>query len=408
MNTEATVPGERTFAHVSGGRSLRVRAHRLVAIGLVVVIGAAVLTWYYLHLAAESRAGTAAASSVAKSAAASEMKLPPFGTARPTKATAPTHATPAMTAEAAADSNGETRTVIDTPAAQGRAAPHGVTGHERVARLPAFAAAEASSSTNAMLARLAAPVLVRSQATPALGDLEALARRAVSMDGTSREAGSDVRPGSGAGLGAALEPTLTKPVQAAIVPTRRWLLPKGAFLDCTLETAIDSTLPGMATCILAADIFGADGRVVLLERGTKLVGETRSDVRAGQARVAVLWNEARTPTGVVVALVSPGTDALGRSGVAGALDTHFGERFGAAVLVSLIDGAVSGIAARQPGTGTVVYNMQGSRDVATEVLRSTINIPPTIRVPQGERVAVLVARDVDFGSVYRLTTRAEP
>jgi type IV secretion system protein VirB10 len=185
-------------------------------------------------------------------------------------------------------------------------------------------------------------------------------------------------------------------------------LPKGAFLDCTLETAIDSTLPGMATCILATDIFGADGRVVLLERGTKLVGETRSDVRAGQARVAVLWNEARTPTGVVVALVSPGTDALGRTGVAGALDTHFGERFGAAVLVSLIDGAVSGIAARQPGTGTVVYNLQGSRDVATEVLRSTINIPPTIRVPPGERVAVLVARDVDFGSVYRLTTRAEP
>jgi type IV secretion system protein VirB10 len=408
VNTEATVAGERTIAHVGGGRSLAVRARRVVAIGLLAIIGVAVLTWYYLHLAAESRAGTAAARSVARSAAASEMKLPPFGTAPATKATASTHAATAMVATAAADSDGETGTVTDTPAAQGRAAPRAATGRENVAALQAVSAAEGSPSASAMLARASAPVLVRSQATPGLGELEALARRAVSADGTTREAESDARPGSATGLAAALEPTVTRPVQAAIVPTRRWLLPKGAFLDCTLETAIDSTLPGMATCILAADIFGADGRVVLLERGTKLVGETRSDVRAGQARVAVLWNEARTPTGVVVGLASPGTDALGRTGVAGALDTHFGERFGAAVLVSLIDGAVSGIAARQPGTGTVVYNMQGSRDVATEVLRSTINIPPTIRVPPGARVAVLVARDVDFGSVYRLTTRAEP
>ncbi len=38
----------------------------------------------------------------------------------------------------------------------------------------------------------------------------------------------------------------------------------------------------------------------------------------------------------------------------------------------------------------------------SEVLRSTVNIPPTIRVPQGERVSVLVARDVSFHEVYAL------
>jgi hypothetical protein len=66
-------------------------------------------------------------------------------------------------------------------------------------------------------------------------------------------------------------------VQAKVLATQRLLLPKGAFLDCTLETAIDSSLPGMTTCITATDTFGADGSVVLLERGTKLVGETRGD-----------------------------------------------------------------------------------------------------------------------------------
>ena len=66
-----------------------------------------------------------------------------------------------------------------------------------------------------------------------------------------------------------------------MLPTRRFLLAKGAFIDCTLETAIDSTLPGMTTCITATDTFSADGTVVLLERGTKLVGETRGEVQQG-------------------------------------------------------------------------------------------------------------------------------
>lgn len=220
--------------------------------------------------------------------------------------------------------------------------------------------------------------------------------------GADRPSVASPRPGN---LGDALVPTVTKPVEAAIVPSQRWLLPKGAFLDCTLETAIDSTVPGMTTCVVASDTFGADGRVVLLERGTKLVGETINEVRAGQNRVCVLWSEARTPTGVVVELASPGTDALGRAGVAGAIDNHLGARFGAAVLLSFIDGAISAVVAHQQAAGGVTYNAQGTRDIGTEALRNTINIPPTVQVAPGARIQVLVARNVDFRAVYRLVHR---
>jgi type IV secretion system protein VirB10 len=205
-----------------------------------------------------------------------------------------------------------------------------------------------------------------------------------------------------------LRPSVMPAASARVLPTQRLLLPKGAFIDCTLETAVDSSLAGMTTCVMATDSFSVDGSVVLLERGTKLVGETRGQVRQGSARIFVLWTEARTPTGIVVPLASPGTDELGRSGLAGTVNRHFFERFGAAILVSVIDGAVQAAVQSQGEDGdTVVVSPSASSQVMTEVLRSTIGITPTVVVPQGNRIQVLVARDLDFRSVYELRPHAD-
>jgi type IV secretion system protein VirB10 len=190
--------------------------------------------------------------------------------------------------------------------------------------------------------------------------------------------------------------------QARVLPTQRWLLPKGAFIDCTLETAIDSTLPGLTTCVTATDTFGADGRVVLLDRGTKLIGQTQGQVQQGTARVFVLWTEARTPTGVVLPLDSPATDELGRSGLAGEVNRHFWQRFGAAILISTIGGAAQASVRSAGAGGTVIYNPSGSEQVMSDVLTDTVNIAPTVTKHNGDRIQVLVARDVDFSGVYEL------
>jgi type IV secretion system protein VirB10 len=277
-------------------------------------------------------------------------------------------------------------------AAQGQAAPG----------IPGSGGAPHPSRQERMLA---APVMYRTSASVAGATALASSSAMPAVDrfgGDSSSQGAD----RGSALGAALRPTLTPAVRAERMPDRRWLLPKGSFADCTLETAIDSTLPGMTTCVLALDVFSADGTVVLLERGTRLVGEARSDVRPGQRRVAILWTEARTPTGVIARLDSLGTDELGRSGVPGNVDNHFLERFGAAILISLIDSGTQALAnSSSSGNGALVINPSRSTDVMTEVLRSTIAIPPTITVPQGARLQVLVARDVDFRSVYALKDR---
>jgi type IV secretion system protein VirB10 len=74
----------------------------------------------------------------------------------------------------------------------------------------------------------------------------------------------------------------------------------------------------------------------------------------------------------------------------------------------MIDGAVQHAATSQNGGGTVIYNPSTSQDITTEVLKSTVNIPPTIDKPQGDRIQILVARDLDFRSVYELRSNQRP
>ncbi len=390
------VRGERGASAVAKSQPIQARVRGWLATALFVGLAAAFIVAWALH-APTSRSAKAVQVATATPAIEAESSAPPLGPLPQTSPSPPPPASPSVVESVM----GPPPPLPQMGSGSGGAAPGAGTDPTTGQAFNGNSPNAPGAPLNPWQRRLESPVMIQHSGAP-----NAAAALPV-MDGAAAGGGPPMaRPvATTAGLAASLQPTATPAVRARMLPTRRWLLPKGAFVDCTLETAIDSTLAGFTTCVTAVDILGADGTVVLLERGTKLVGEARADVRPGQSRVFVLWSEARTPTGVVADLASPGTDSLGRAGVQGAVDTHFADRFGAAILISIIDGAVQAAVSHSQSGGAVVVNPQTSTEILTEILRQTISIPPTIKVAQGTRLQVLVARDVDFREVYELKPR---
>jgi type IV secretion system protein VirB10 len=217
--------------------------------------------------------------------------------------------------------------------------------------------------------------------------------------------------GSASALAASLVATRMTGSKASVLPHRNMLVTMGTVIPCVLETALDSTLPGFATCMVPRDVLSDDSTVVLMEKGTRIVGEFKGGVREGQHRVFILWTRAETPNGVIVNLASPATDAVGRTGVDGVYDGHFWERFGGALMFSLVDDAtnVAGAAAAgsRAGNGSINSSyyqpsVNAGQQAASIALGNSINIPPTIRKNQGDFVSIYVGRDLDFSGVYDL------
>lgn len=187
---------------------------------------------------------------------------------------------------------------------------------------------------------------------------------------------------------------------ARMIGNRNYLVTAGAIIPCTLQTAMDSTVPGYTTCIIPRDIYSDNGRVVLLEKGTRVFGEYQSGLQRGQNRLFAMWTRAVTPRGVAIDIASPASDSLGRAGITGKIDRFFWQRFGAALLFSVLDagGQIAGQAVSPQGS--TVFRTPG--ETTSSVLSDTQQIRPIVRVNQGTELAITVAKDFDFSQVYGL------
>jgi type IV secretion system protein VirB10 len=235
------------------------------------------------------------------------------------------------------------------------------------------------------------------------GDRESVGASPRYQDVSGPGSSGDAAPRQPTNLDTLRRASVIGQAQARSLPDRNFLITAGSFIPCVLQTAMDSSQPGYVSCILPRNVYSDNGRVVLMEKGTKIVGEYQGGLNRGQYRLFVLWTRAVTPRGIAIDVGSPATDALGRGGVDGQVNNFFWQRFGTALLFSLVEDAatVGSEAVGNNGANTT----RVPSDAASTVLQQNSEIKPVLRKNQGEDVGITVAQDFDFSTVYGLSLK---
>ncbi len=204
------------------------------------------------------------------------------------------------------------------------------------------------------------------------------------------------RAGGAAADGAQAEPKASGDrVRAGRLANPSMTVPLGTIIPAVLETALDSTRAGSVRGLVQRDVHSFDGSRVLIPRGSRLYGSYEGALAEGQNRALVTWMRLLRPDGVTVALDSQASDPLGRAGIRGKVDSKFFQRFGGALLQTVLDSG-TGLATRSVDDRVIVA-LPGSTQNVTRV--APTQITPTLRVKQGTSVSVYVARDLDFSGV---------
>ena len=184
-------------------------------------------------------------------------------------------------------------------------------------------------------------------------------------------------------------------VKASYIQDPSRVAPQGTIITGVLETAINSDLPGYTRAIVSENIRSLDNRTVLIPRGSRLIGQYRSGLAVGESRAFVMWTRLLTPEGLSIELASPATDTLGRAGLPGEVNRHFFQRFGSAILLSVIDVGAAALV-YDNNSSIVIGSTSEAQSLAAQALAQQMSIPPTIKVEQGSEIRIFLARDLYF------------
>ena len=182
-------------------------------------------------------------------------------------------------------------------------------------------------------------------------------------------------------------------------------LVRGTFIPCSMDVKLISMLGGQITCTVAEDIYSANGNVLLIEKGSTAVGSyKKTGLQNGMNRLYAIWEDIRTPNNIIISVGSGATDELGTAGMVGEVDNHWGMRVGGAILLSVIDDALSAAVSNLGRNNNYTVNNFASQSarMSEMMLRQYINIPPTLYKDQGDLINLYVNKDIDFSKVYKL------
>lgn len=177
------------------------------------------------------------------------------------------------------------------------------------------------------------------------------------------------------------------------------MLRAGRLIPAVLMTPIVSNIEGIITAQVEQDVYAAQGRAVLIPRGTKVMGFYKNDNKIGQSRLSIVWREMITPQGVNILLTNAmSADSMGINGVEGYLDNKFSQRYGLGLFLNTLSNglmiSISNLTQKNgtmasPYTAQLFSNAQGDiNNIFKQLIQEQSKIKPTIEIRAGSRIFI--------------------
>ncbi len=190
---------------------------------------------------------------------------------------------------------------------------------------------------------------------------------------------------------------LQKPLTPALSP---YEVKAGTILPLTLETGINSDIPGQITAIVKNDVYDSKtGSVLLIPSGSRVIGQYSSNVSFGQERVQLVFNRITLPNQKSINIGSMiGVDQMGQSGAKDKVDAKLGKVFGS-VIMSAILGA--GTAVTTDRNNSDDWESEAGRgageqilDVGSNYADKLLNVQPTLTIRPGYTIGMFIEKDL--------------
>jgi type IV secretion system protein VirB10 len=180
-------------------------------------------------------------------------------------------------------------------------------------------------------------------------------------------------------------------------------------IPAVIKVGIDTRYANRAIAVVERDIYGGDGRIVVVPRGSTVTGTISASGSSGEEKVQMQFTRLVRPDGAAFAIQAFAGDAMGRPGVPAYIDRRYAERFGMSALTTAANiGATIGLNGQQTAatSGSGVVATQDANSVATQQLNAyaqTVTaqldkegqqISPIRSVPPGTRVTIYPTADL--------------
>lgn len=172
----------------------------------------------------------------------------------------------------------------------------------------------------------------------------------------------------------------------------RYVLKATTKIDCALESAVNSEIPGLLPCVVISTVYDSKTMQVPLipQYAVLQVVIDQAPLRFGDRRIKAAAKKLIFPDTTEIELSAPGVDQMGRTGWTGQIDTKLGTIFWGWLMKSAFNAPATlaqSAATQIPGAGQAISTVASDAAMlGTKQAETLTNTSPVITKDGGERV----------------------